>query len=181
MNAIPDRYPDEWTTDDILSLPSINSQLGAALSTFHAHLGSTSAESALETLSDLASTKPKFQKLLSSEIQLASLSSILSSAADNRDLSRLRSCRGKHAGRWLEAVPTSRMLALKPYGFRLAASARLGCPLAFTACVSLCECGSTMDPHGYHMLTCKFGGGPVWAHNRFVTGWSDCIRDVGLS
>ena len=38
-----------------------------------------------------------------------------------------------------------------------------------------------MDPHGYHMLTCKFGGGPVWAHNRFVTGWSDCIRDVGLS
>ena len=31
------------------------------------------------------------------------------------------------------------------------------------------------------MLTCKFGGGPVWAHNRFVTGWSDCIRDEGLS
>ena len=103
LNAISDRYPDEWTTDDILSLPSINSQLGAALSTFQAHLGSTSA---------------KFQKLLLSEIQIASLSSILSSAADNRDLSRLRSCRGKHAGRWLEAVPTSRMLALKPCEFR---------------------------------------------------------------
>eukprot|EP00118_Oscarella_pearsei_P022296 m.255021 g.255021 ORF g.255021 m.255021 type:complete len:257 (+) comp40390_c0_seq2:157-927(+) len=89
--------------------------------------------------------------------------------------------RWKHSGRWLEAVPTSSMLAMDPCVFRLAASVRLGCPLAFTACFPQCECGKPIDILGYHALTCKHGGGPVFAHNKIVSGWMSCIRDAGLT
>ena len=66
------------------------------------------------------------------------------------------------------------MLALKPCDFRLAASSRLGDPLPFAAC-------SAIDRSGYHLLTCKTGAGPVWAHNCVVSGWADCVRDAGLA
>ncbi|XP_065835800.1 uncharacterized protein [Oscarella lobularis] len=108
------------------------------------------------------------------------MKAVFSLALDNHDLSRLRSCQGKLAGRWLEALPTSWMLALKPCDFRLAASLRLGDPLPFAAGVSTCECNANIDRRGYHLLTCKFGGGPVWAHNCVVSGWADCVGDAGL-
>ena len=72
------------------------------------------------------------------------------------------------------------MLALKHCDFRLAASLRLGDPLPFAAGVSTCECNANIDRRGYHLLTCKFGGGPVWALNCVVSGWAECVRDAGL-
>ena len=31
------------------------------------------------------------------------------------------------------------------------------------------------DDSGYHLLTCKTGGGPVWSHESILTVWSDCF------
>ncbi|XP_065842630.1 uncharacterized protein [Oscarella lobularis] len=135
----------------------------------------------VKTMSDLSSFTGKLQKTLCSEIYRSSASEVFFASADNRDVARLRSCRGSQAGRWVEAVPTSKALALKPNAFRLAAYLRLGCPLDFAlACFDSCECNSVIDNQGYHLLTCKHGGGPVWAHNNIVSGWADCVRDAGL-
>ena len=65
--------------------------------------------------------------------------------------------------------------------FCLAVSLRLDQPLSFPACISTCECGKPIDRSGYHLVTCKHGGGPTWAHNCVVSGWADCARDAGLS
>ena len=43
-----------------------------------------------------------------------------------------------------------------------------------------CECGKEIVLDGYHLLTCKHGGGPVWQHDSVVVRWSECPRDVGL-
>ena len=44
----------------------------------------------------------------------------------------------------------------------------------------MCDCGGDLDEHGYHLLTCKYGGGPVWAHNSALNGWSECLSDLHL-
>ena len=37
-----------------------------------------------------------------------------------------------------------------------------------------------MDGTGYHLLTCKFGGGPVWQHDSVVSGWCSCLNELQL-
>ena len=37
-----------------------------------------------------------------------------------------------------------------------------------------------LDTFGYHLLTCKFGGGPVWQHNSLVATWSKCLNELQL-
>ena len=36
----------------------------------------------------------------------------------------------------------------------------------------------TINREGYHLLTCKFGGGPVWSHNCMVSVWADCLSQL---
>ena len=57
---------------------------------------------------------------------------------------------------------------------------RLGLPLPFTEWTNVCNYGQVIDPQGYHLLVCKYGGGPVWAHNSVVHGWSECISDLHI-
>ena len=87
---------------------------------------------------------------------------------DNRDAARLRSIRGKGAGAWLDSIPSSEKFALSSGNFVLAASLRLGLLLSLPPWATKCECGKSLDVEGYHLLTCKMGGGPVWSHNSVV-------------
>ncbi|XP_062517203.1 uncharacterized protein LOC134193462 [Corticium candelabrum] len=55
---------------------------------------------------------------------------------------------------------------------------RLGAGLPFSRLLKTCDCGTELDREGYHLLTCKYGGGPVWTHNSIVSAWSDCLSDL---
>ena len=46
--------------------------------------------------------------------------------------------------------------------------------------MNVCDCGRDIDPQGYHLLVCKYGGGPVWAHNSILHGWSECMSDLHI-
>ena len=53
--------------------------------------------------------------------------------------------------------------------FRLASCMRLGQAIPFGKWIDHCDCGCQLDEEGYHLLTCKHGGGPVWSHNRILS------------
>ena len=93
---------------------------------------------------------------------------------------RLRSVSGKGAGAWLQAILTSDELALKPSEFRLAACLRFGLDLPFQRRQNECDCRTNLDSLGYHLLTCKHGGGPIWAHDSVTATWSDCLKDLSI-
>ena len=88
-----------------------------------------------------------------------------------KDSARLRFLQGKCAGSWLNAIPSTQNLANLLGNFRLAAFIRLGIamPLPLLADEYESECGKTIDREGYHLLTCKVGGGLVWSHNCIVS------------
>ena len=46
--------------------------------------------------------------------------------------------------------------------------------------MSHCECGKVLNKDGYHPLSCKHEGDPIWQHDSVVSGWSECLREVGL-
>ena len=43
-----------------------------------------------------------------------------------------------------------------------------------------CHCGTLLDDSGYHLLTCKSGGDPIWTHDAITTVWPDCLRDLHI-
>ena len=65
----------------------------------------------------------------------------------------------------------STKIFLKSSEFHVAAFLRLGIPLSYSQIVTKCDCGRSLDEHGYHLLTCKFSGVPVWQHNTIVSTW----------
>ena len=36
------------------------------------------------------------------------------------------------------------------------------------------------DADGFHLLTCKTGGGPVWTHDSIVSVWAKCLGSLHL-
>ena len=46
---------------------------------------------------------------------------------------------------------------------------------------STCECGKVIDGDGYHLMTCKTGGGLVWTHEALANTWSDCLQQLNIS
>jgi hypothetical protein len=102
------------------------------------------------------------QHQLTGSLAQANAQSWLLRSSSPKDLAHLRSIQGRDSGSWLEATPSSDKLALDPSEFRLVALMRLGSPMPFGNWLAECECGLTIDEHGYHLLSCKHGGGPVW-------------------
>ena len=49
--------------------------------------------------------------------------------------------------------------------------------MSFSSWIAQCECGKE---EGYHLLTCKFGGGPVWEHNTILSRSSDCLNELQI-
>ena len=77
-------------------------------------------------------------------------------------------------------IPTSEAFALSSCEFRLASFLRLGLPLSLSNWTTTCNCGADIDDSGYHLLTCKTGGGPVWSHESISSIWSDCFRKLHI-
>ena len=88
------------------------------------------------------------------------------------DADRLRSLGGKGAGAWLTAIPESTNFTFQQYEYCLARLLRLGLQSPAVSWIKKCECGAVLDDKGYHLLTCKKGGGPVWSHD------SSCLNGL---
>ena len=134
-----------------------------------------------KSLEDLLSNTKGLQKKLSQNYFNTITSELLGYTNSLRQAARLRSLQGKAAGSWLEAVPTSPKFALKPANFRLATRLRLGCSMPISLAIERCECSKINDREGYHLLTCKTGGGPIWSHKSEANVWCDCLRDLNIT
>ena len=132
-----------------------------------------------QSMNDLLSTTKHLQHHLIDKVTKAQVN-ILLDKESGKDSARLRSLQGQGAGSWLNAIPSTQNLAILPGNFRLAAFMRLGMamPLPLLADEYECECGKTIDREGYHLLTCKIGGGPVWSHICMVSVWADCLSQL---
>ena len=122
----------------------------------------------------------KLQHRLSSDIAEVNAAMCVAQAPSDQDGARIRSCQGCGAGSWLQAIPSAPKFVQKPSEFQLASSLRLGIPLPFSQVITQCDCGACLDEHGYHLLTCKYGGGPVWQHNIIVSTWAKCLDELSI-
>ena len=111
----------------------------------------------------------KLQNRLSSDIAKRNAATCTMQASSVKHAARIRSCQGRGAGSRLQAIPSAPKFVLKSSEFRVAAFLRLGIPFPYFQIVTKCDCGTSLDEHGYHLLTWKFGGGPVWQHNTIVS------------
>ena len=57
---------------------------------------------------------------------------------------------------------------------------RLGISLSFSRLLEHCDCGQKLDQEGFHLITCKYGGSPVWSHDTIVAEWSACLKELGI-
>ena len=57
---------------------------------------------------------------------------------------------------------------------------RLGVSLPQLRNIKKCinQCGKDVDQKGYHLLTCKFVGGPIRRHDHFLDSYYDMLRSV---
>ena len=132
-----------------------------------------------KSFSDFLSGRNKIQQYLNRRQAALELDALIEEASTGRDIARLRSLKGKGAGAWISAIPTSTSLALNSSEYRLARSLRFGLPI-FPDWAKTCNCGSNIDDSGYHLITCKLGRGPVWSHEPIAFLWSDCLRSLNV-
>ena len=132
------------------------------------------------SLSNLGSGSKLQQKLTDSLVK-TEVSERINFASFSREASRLRSIQGRGAGAWLDAIPSSKKLALKPREFQLATFSRLGFLVDSSKWIQKCDCRKQLNSEGYHLLTCKTEGGPVWTHNTIVNVWSECLSQLHIN
>ena len=132
-----------------------------------------------QVMTDLLSNTKKLQHRLSEKQSKSQVQQMIR-GSKTKDAARLLSLQGKGAGAWIDCIPSSQRFALSPSLYRLATFVRLGLPVPLPDSVTKCECGRSLDPEGYHLITCKRGGGPVWTHNSIVSAWSECLSQVHL-
>ena len=59
---------------------------------------------------------------------------------------------------------------------------RLDAPLPALSNIQKCmpNCGNSVDLYGYHLLTCKWGGGPIHRHHHLSDSLNDMFRSLGF-
>ena len=134
-----------------------------------------------KSLVDLLGNTKKLQHKLTMERTNQIVSSILANPQSKRSAARFGSLQGVGPGACLDSIPLSAKFAIKPGDFRLATRMRLGCEMPLGSVVSTCECGKDIDSDGYHLLTCKTGGGPIWTHETLASVWSDCLQHLKIT
>ena len=134
-----------------------------------------------KSLVDLINNPKKLQQKLKSEQTEQIVSSILSNPLSQRSAAQFRSLQGLGAGAWLDSIPYSAKLALKPSDFCLAMRMRLGLEMPLSSVVPICKFGKDIDKDGYHLLTCKTDGGPIWIHETLTSVWSNCLQHLKMS
>ena len=135
-------------------------------------------------LSEVVSNTKKLQHRLTDANNQITVNALIDSSS-KKDAAHLLFLQGKGAGAWLSDVPSSKKFALSPNNFISAASIRLGISVPFPEWVNKCDCGRTLDikdsdADGFHLITCKNGGGPVWTHDSMMSVWSECLSSVHL-
>ena len=135
-----------------------------------------------QPLEDYIPYPKKLQQRLSNKIANDIAADLIANSQSERTAAsyRLRSVQSRGAGGWLEVIPTSDKYAIRSNEFSLASHLRLGLALPFTNFINECDCGKELDKNEYHLLTCKYGGGPVWSHNCIVDGWTECLSDLHI-
>ena len=185
MNKLPGRFSSMTDLVNYLrNTESISDSIGSTLMSIFCVLPpllkSVNNVENNQSIDDFISYPQKLQNRLCTKIASNEASDLLAHAPSDRDAARLRSLHGKGAGSWLDVIPSSDKHALKANEFSIASYLRLGLPLPFTDWVNVCDCGRDIYPQGYHLLVCKYGGGPVWAHNSILHGWSECMSDLHI-
>ena len=144
------------------------------------HRSSNSAETILPSLKQLTERPKNLQSRLHTVKKDTLFQQFLQSCPDKEDRSRLISSGGAFAGKWLEAIPCSQPFTLSHAQFCTAAFVRLGVSLPQLSKVHKCvpQCGQEVDDKGYHLLTCKFGGGPIRRHDHFLDCYYDMLRSI---
>ena len=137
-----------------------------------------------KALSEVVANTQKLQHRLTDANNQITVNALIDGSS-KKDAARLLSLQGKGAGVWLITVPSSKKFALSPKNYISAASMRLGIPVSFPEWINKCDCGQTLDiegsdADGFHLLTCKNGGGPVWTHDSMMSVWSECLSSVYL-
>lgn len=90
---------------------------------------------------------------------------LLRSAPSKYDRGRLRAVKGDYTGSFWNATPSTYYnLALPPPHFRVLVRWWLG-EAVYSKQHACPFCGKPSDPHGYHSLTCRFGGDLGVRHN----------------
>ena len=131
-----------------------------------------------EFLPDLVMNHIKLQHRLRENHHKSKVQEFMDHLSTSRDRFRFRSLQGQGAGAWLSAVPSISALALSSKEFNLATLIRLGCKIPQST--GRCDCGRDFDQEGYHLVTCKTGGGPIRTHNAIVHVWSDCLTELNF-
>ena len=134
----------------------------------------------VEKMTEMSKSPAKLQYRLVTKIHESAVTTAIDHACSKLSAARLHSLQGRGAGAWIDAIPSCGKLSMKPSEYRLATYIRLGMSMPFRSLIATCECGRSLDSEGFHLLTCKHGGGPVRMHNAVVAGWSDCFRDLDL-
>ena len=134
----------------------------------------------VEKMTEMSKNPAKLQHRLVTKIHESAVTTAIDHACSKLSAARLHSLQGRGAGAWIDAIPSCGKLSMKPSEYRLATYIRLGMSMPFHSLITTCECGRSLDSEGFHLLTCKHGGGPVRMHNAVVAGWSDCFRDLDL-
>ena len=52
--------------------------------------------------------------------------------------------------------------------------------MPFSRLLEHSDCGQKLDQEGFHMITCKYGGGPVLSYDIIVADWSACLTELGI-
>ena len=185
MKDLPERFSSFFDLVSYLqSNKSLSGSIGSTVASSYQALPpmpkSNHEDGEQQSLDNFISYPKKLQHRLSTKIASDSATDIIIQAQSDRDAARLKSLQGRGAGAWLDVIPTSAKYALKTNEFSLASYLRLGVALPFTNWIKKCDCGHDLYEYGYHLLTCKYGGGPVWSHNSVLNGWSECLFDLHL-
>ena len=146
------------------------------------HTACQSLKDIVPSVSSLPEHPKKLQHRLQSVKKQSSFQQYLEDCSTDEDKARLISSSGPNAGSWLEAIPSTQHFTLSSAQFCTAAFMRLGAPLPALSSIQKCtaNCGKSVDPHGYHLLTCKWGGGPIRRHDHLSDRLYDLFRSLGF-
>jgi hypothetical protein len=120
------------------------------------------AKSHWQSISDI--DVPVTQRALSLAINQATLTSLISSAPDDRSRALAQSSSIKHAGDWLSVIPSKALgLHMLDQEFRICLQYWLGISLFSEGPCP--RCGSLTDPFGDHCMACLGHGDKITRHN----------------
>ena len=124
MSTIPQRFPSRIDLCDSLncaSPPPFYQHLCKTIASLPSTLGSDGETLIPQSLSGLMANPVKLQNCLSSDIAEGIAATCIMQASSVKHAARIRSCQGRGAGSWLQAIPSTPKFVLKSSEFCVAA------------------------------------------------------------